>query len=53
MPDWNVACVCVFQMSTTTENGMGGPWSTNQEKTYKKVKKERANTLTRALTVFW
>ncbi|XP_051279639.1 phosphatidylinositol 4-phosphate 5-kinase type-1 beta [Dicentrarchus labrax] len=24
-------------MSTTTENGMGGPWSTSREKTYKKT----------------
>lgn len=36
--------LCVFQMSTTTENGMGGPRNTSREKTYKKVKKNKHKT---------
>lgn len=41
--------VCFFQMSTTTENGMGGPWSTSREKTYKKVMGKQTPWLTPSL----
>ncbi|KAK5910111.1 hypothetical protein CesoFtcFv8_003979 [Champsocephalus esox] len=40
--DYNVAellpnSFSLGKMSTTTENGMGGPWKTSREKTYKKT----------------
>lgn len=40
-------------MSTTTENGMGGPWSTSREKTYKKVKKKKSMTISEQPYCVW
>lgn len=51
---WSLSLVtlCLFQMSTTTENGMGGPWNTSREKTYKKVNKKNFDYSYKSLTVF-
>lgn len=38
---WGFSPLRLFQMSTTTENGLGGPLSTSREKTYKKVKQQQ------------
>ncbi|KAI9521570.1 Phosphatidylinositol 4-phosphate 5-kinase type-1 beta [Dissostichus eleginoides] len=37
LTDPDILIFSLGKMSTTTENGMGGPWNTSREKTYKKT----------------